>query len=105
MLNRKNSDSRARTIAARLISTAGILSALAALSLAGCSSSSATPPSAAMQHVELNFSLDQCQPLDTNLYKCPAIDKPICNPDYNGQVMCVRIGKKKSVFVEQAIMP
>jgi hypothetical protein len=34
------------------------------------------------------------------LYKCPAADKPICNPDYNGQAECVRIGPKGSVFVQ-----
>ena len=34
-----------------------------------------------------------------------AADKPICNPDYNGQVECVRIGPKGSVFVQNGIIP
>lgn len=106
MLNRTNAGEKGRTIARRMISAAAIMSALAALSLGGCSSTATpAPPSEAMKHVELTFSLDQCQPIDTNLFKCPAVDKPVCNPDYNGQVECVRIGRKKSVFVEQAIMP
>ena len=76
---------------------------IAAMLFAGCSSS--TPPSAeeaALKKTELRFSLDQCQPIELNLYKCPAIDKPICNPDYNGQYQCVRIGPKGSVFVQRA---
>ena len=77
--------------------------AAAALMLAGCSSSTLPPAQvAATENVELHFSLDQCLPIETNLFKCPAIDKPICNPDYNGQLQCVRIGPKGSVFVQKA---
>ena len=76
------------------------------LALGGCSSSTAPPGQvAAMEKTELHFSLDQCQPLDANLFKCPAMDKPICNPDYNGQLECVRIGPKGSVFVQNGIIP
>jgi hypothetical protein len=72
---------------------------------AGCSSS-APPPAkmAAIEKVELHFSLDQCQPLDANIYKCPAVDKPICSHDYNGSLDCVRIGPKGSVFVEPGLL-
>jgi hypothetical protein len=74
---------------------------LGLLALTGCSTSD---PSAAQQaslaKTELHFDLDQCQDLGAGLYKCPASDKPICNPDYNGQVECVRIGPKGSVFVQ-----
>lgn len=68
--------------------------------LGGCSSSTPAPESAAMKHTELSFNLGECQQLNPGLYKCPAIDKPICNPDYAGaQLECVRIGKKGSVYV------
>ena len=86
----------------RRIVTASLL-AIVAMLFAGCSSS--TPPSAeekAMEKTELRFSLDQCQPIELNLFKCPAIDKPVCNPDYNGQYECVRIGPKGSVFLRRA---
>jgi hypothetical protein len=74
---------------------------LGLLALGGCSSSEpSSAEQAALAKTELHFSLDQCQPLDANLYKCPASDKPICNPDYNGQVECVRVGPKGSVFVQ-----
>ena len=102
MVNR-NSRSKTGRIAQRTI-LAVALSGL--LALGGCSSS--TPPPgqvAAMEKTELHFSLDQCQPLDANLFKCPAMDKPICNPDYNGQLECVRIGPKGSVFVQNGIIP
>jgi predicted component of type VI protein secretion system len=71
------------------------------LILGGCSSSE---PSAATQanlaKVELHFDINACQPIEPGLFKCPATDKPICNPDYNGQAECVRIGPKGSVFVQ-----
>src|ERR1700733_8795567 len=86
-------------IAGRMISAVGATAALGLL-LSGCSSSAPTPEVAAMEKTELHFSLDKCQQLaDVNLYKCPAVDKPICNPDYNGQLDCVRVGHSGSVYV------
>ena len=86
-------------IAERSFSIIGVLSLLV---LAGCSSY--TEPSAADQKAlaktELHFDLNKCEDLGAGLYKCPASDKPICSPDYNGQVECVRIGPKGSVFVQ-----
>lgn len=74
---------------------------LGLLALGGCSSSE---PSAATQaglaKTELHFDINTCQQIEPGLYKCPAADKPICNPDYNGQAECVRIGPKGSVFVQ-----
>jgi hypothetical protein len=102
MVNR-NSGSKTERIATHTILTLALSGLLA---LGGCSSS--TPPPgqvAAMEKTELHFSLDQCQPLDANLFKCPAMDKPLCNPDYNGQLECVRIGPKGSVFVQNGIIP
>ena len=69
------------------------------LALAGCSSSS-PPAGSAEQHATFHFNLDQCQPLQANLYKCPAADKPICNPDYSGPLECIRTGPKGSIFVQ-----
>jgi hypothetical protein len=78
------------------------IAALGLLALGGCSSSA--EPSSAQQaslaKTELHFDLNKCQDLGAGLYKCPASDKPICNPDYNGTVECVRIGPKGGVFVE-----
>ena len=89
----------ARKIAKRAFSIIGVLSLLV---LAGCSSY--TEPSSAEQKAlaktELHFDINACQQIEPGLYKCPAADKPICNPDYNGQAECVRIGPKGSVFVQ-----
>ena len=94
----QNRNSKSHLLAKRAISAIAVLGLLA---LSGCSTSE---PSAATQaglaKVELHFDLNQCQDLGAGLYKCPASDKPICNPDYNGQVECVRIGPKGSVFVQ-----
>jgi hypothetical protein len=79
---------------------------LGLLTLAGCSSYS--EPSAATQaglaKTELHFDINACQQIEPGLYKCPAADKPICNPDYNGQAECVRIGPKGSVFVQSGLV-
>ena len=88
-----------------MIAAVGATAALALL-LGGCSSSvPATPPEiAAMEKTELHFSLDQCERLaDSNLYKCPAVDKAICDPHYNGQLECVRVGGDGSIYVQKAI--
>jgi predicted component of type VI protein secretion system len=77
------------------------IAVLGLLTLGGCSSSE---PSAATQaglaKTELHFDINACQQIEPGLYKCPAADKPICNPDYNGQAECVRIGPKGSVFIQ-----
>jgi len=77
------------------------IAVLGLLSLMGCSSSEPSAATqAAMAKTELHFDINACQPIEPGLYKCPAADKPICNPDYNGQAECVRIGPKSSVFVQ-----
>jgi predicted component of type VI protein secretion system len=71
------------------------------LIISGCSSSDPTAAQqAALAKTELHFDINACQQIEPGLYKCPAADKPICNPDYNGQAECVRIGPKGSVFVQ-----
>jgi predicted component of type VI protein secretion system len=81
------------------------IAVLGLLALTGCSSYS--EPSAATQaglaKTELHFDINACQQIEPGLYKCPAADKPICNPDYNGQAECVRIGPKGSVFIQSGI--
>jgi hypothetical protein len=70
--------------------------------LGGCSASAPAPESAAMKRTELSFNLDQCQPQGAGLFKCPAIDKPVCSADYAGPaVECVRVGKKGNIYVEE----
>jgi len=95
---RRDSATTVKRIAKRTISAIVVLALLALL---GCSSSE---PSAAQQaalaRTELHFDINTCQQIEPGLYKCPAADKPICNPDYNGQAECVRIGPKGSVFVQ-----
>ena len=85
--------------------SASLIAVLGLLALAGCSSYS--EPSAAEQKAlaktELHFDINACQQIEPGLFKCPAADKPICNPDYNGQAECVRIGPKGSVFVQSGL--
>jgi len=100
---KRNSGSKPEAIAKRLVLA---IAAFGLLVLGGCSASAPpTAQQAALEKTELHFSLDQCQPMGAGLYKCPAADKPICSPDYNGSVECVRIGPKGSVFVQGPLTP
>jgi len=87
--------------AARTVSTArwalAVLGGL--LVLAGCSSSS-VPQQSEVANTELHIYLDQCKQLEAGLYKCPAFDGSICDPEYKGQVKCIRTGRKGSIFVQ-----
>lgn len=67
--------------------------------LFGCSTSSSPDTSPGQKQVIANFDLSKCDSQGSGLYKCPAVDKPICDSTYSGDVECVKIGKKGSVFV------
>ncbi len=85
---------------ARLFRAGVIAVSLGMLALVGCASESATEPPAGEKPVPVNFALDKCQQIMPNMYKCPAIDQPICTPEFQRtDVACVRIGPKGSVFV------
>ncbi len=58
-------------------------------------------PTGAEKQTALTFDLSKCQPLQAGLYKCPAMDVPICDPSFaNPNIQCLRIGHKGSVFVQ-----
>jgi hypothetical protein len=62
--------------------------------------SSAQEPTTKEKKLELNFDLTKCEPMGPNLYKCPAVDKPICTTEFSQpDVVCIRVGKKGNVFV------
>jgi hypothetical protein len=75
-------------------------SLLGMLAVAGCSSQATG--NAPEQPVPATFALERCTQIQPNLYKCPALDKPLCTPQYNrSDVNCVRVGPKGSVFVKR----
>jgi hypothetical protein len=94
----KDVASKVRTRRLGTMSAAALAATLGMLALGGCSSENADkPPETPMA---VNFQLEKCQQLEANLYKCPAVDQPMCTPEFNrGDVNCIRIGPKGSVFV------
>ncbi|MGH7780155.1 MAG: hypothetical protein ACREQR_10040 [Candidatus Binataceae bacterium] len=103
MRTRKIDVSRNRDRGLRIIAAAALAASLGVFAFGGCSSQNADQPPA--QPIQVNFALNKCQQLEPNLYKCPAIDKPICTPEFNrGDVNCVRIGPKGSVFIQRGGM-
>jgi uncharacterized protein YceK len=87
----------------RVIRIAAISSFVGMLSLGGCASGTSGTDSASSGGTAMNIDLSQCKQQEANLYKCPAFDLPVCQPDYAGtDVKCVRIGKKGSIIVQKA---
>ena len=88
--------------------TAGaLLASIALLTIVGCSAQIAETPAQqkAGDYVEMNFDLDKCLPIEPNLYKCPAIDKPLCTPQFaRTDVECVHMGPKGAVFMQKTGM-
>ena len=52
--------------------------------------------------LQANFALENASRSQPNLYKCPAVDQPLCTPEFDRtDVNCVRVGPKGSVFVQR----
>jgi hypothetical protein len=84
----------------RIIPAAALAASLGMLALSGCSSQNADQPPA--QPMMANFALDKCQPMGPNLYKCPAVDQPLCTPEFTRtDISCVHVGPKGSVFIQR----
>ena len=81
------------------------IAALAMLTLAGCSSQQTeiTPAQkAAGDYAEMNFDINKCMPIEPNLFRCPAIDQPLCTTEFSRpDIQCVRIGPKGNVFLSK----
>jgi hypothetical protein len=87
-----------------LTKASATVAAIAMLTFAGCGSQPDLTPAQqkAGDYAEMNFDLNKCLPIGANLYRCPAIDKPICTTEFSRpDIECVRIGKKGNVFVQQ----
>jgi hypothetical protein len=87
-----------------IIKTSATIATVAMLTLGGCSSQPnlTLAQQKAGDYEELNFDIDKCLPLDSNLYRCPAVDKPICTTEFsNPDIECVHIGKRGNVYVQR----
>jgi len=92
------------TIRFPLTKTCATIAAIAMLTFAGCSSQPNVTPAEqkAGDYAEMNFDLDKCLPIEPNLYRCPAIDQPLCTVEFSRpDIECVRIGAKGHVFVQR----
>jgi hypothetical protein len=92
------------TLRFSLTKTSATIAAITMLTFAGCGSQPNVTPAqeAAGKYAEMNFDLDKCLPIEPNLYRCPAIDKPLCTVEFSRpDIECVRIGAKGHVFVQK----
>jgi len=91
---------RTRKLVVSGIRAAALVGALGMLAIGGCSSQSTDQAPA--QPIAANFALEKCQQIEPNLFKCPAVDQPLCTPEFNRtDINCVRVGPKGSVFVQR----
>ncbi|GEM_PF-3392963 len=59
-----------------------------------CSSAAPPPETAAQKRAMTRFDLAKCETLEPSLYRCPGIDAPLCDPDFErNAVQCVKITK------------
>jgi len=76
--------------------------AVAGFTLAGCSTTPPPQETPKQALVVANFDLNKCQELDAGLFRCPAVDKPLCNPDFvRTDVDCLHVGKKGELMTQQ----
>jgi hypothetical protein len=91
---------RTRELVLSKIRVAALATSLGMLAIGGCSSQSTE--NAPAQPIAANFALEKCQQIEPNLFKCPAVDQPLCTPEYTRtDVNCVHIGPKGSVFIQR----
>jgi len=90
------------SIALRIRSSiAAVISGGALIFFAGCSAVTPTTETTAEKLATANFDLSKCEVLEPSLYRCPGIDAPLCDPDFerNG-VQCVKITRSGVLLQE-----
>jgi len=85
-----------KRISKRIIPLAVLGAALGTLTLPA---SAETAAEGKADRTIANFNLAKCESIDVNIYRCPAVDKPICTSDYAGSLQCIRTDKKGRVIV------
>jgi hypothetical protein len=75
----------------------GLCAVAMAAVLAGfcaCSSAPAPKETSAQKGEVAQFDLAKCETLEPSLYRCPGLDAPLCDPDFErNAVQCVKITK------------
>jgi hypothetical protein len=94
----------AMTVRFSLTRISATIAAIVVLTFAGCGSQPNLTPAEqkAGDYEEMNFDLDKCLPIEPNLYRCPATDKPLCTVEFSRpDIECLRVGAKGHVFVRK----
>lgn len=100
--NRSWEDNSMRTpkVVVSKIRVAALAASFGLLAIGGCSSQSTDQAPA--QPIAANFALEKCEMIQPNLFKCPAVDQPLCTPEFTRtDISCVHIGPKGSVFIQR----
>jgi hypothetical protein len=88
------------TVQFSLTRTKATIAAIAMLTFAGCGSQPNMTPAEqkAGDYAEMNFDLDKCLPIEPNLYRCPAVDKPLCTVEFSRPISsaCVSVRRATS---------
>jgi len=59
-----------------------------------CSSAKQAQETSAQTRALAQFDLAKCETIEPSLYRCPGLDAPLCDPDFDRtSVQCVKITK------------
>ncbi len=84
----------------RILKRAAALAVLGvALGMSPSLASAETMSQGKADRIVANFDLGKCKSIDVNIYRCPAIDKPVCTSDYTGSIQCIRSDRKGRIIV------
>ena len=70
------------------------LAVVAAFGVSACSSGASDQQTTRQQQAAAQFDLAKCETLEPSLYRCPGMDAPLCDPDFDrSAVQCVKVTK------------
>ena len=77
------------------LSLCAIAMAAALVGISACSSATPPPETSAQKAAVAQFDLAKCETLEPSLYRCPGLDAPLCDPDFErNAVQCVKVTKE-----------
>jgi hypothetical protein len=82
-------------------SIAAVILAGALIFFAGCSAVTPSSETTAQKLATANFDLAKCEELEPYLYRCPGVDRPLCDPDFaRAPIQCLKITKSGVLLQE-----
>jgi len=80
---------------------AAMLAGGAMIAIAGCAAVTPSSETPAQKAATASFDLTKCEQLEPYLYRCPGVDRPLCDPDFaRAPIQCLKITKSGVLLQE-----